>query len=159
MYFVSRQNYYYNGNLTVEITSGGMDYAGADMLADGAEYRQLGSSQEYVDPREAVEAAFRVALYWQKALRKLKRAGAPVRPVCVAFGSTGGMGLEMEPMTWKNIRAAAEASYEKMAKCDQCGEVLPKKHYVDEYRENSFCSETCSNNWTEACCVEEVEEQ
>lgn len=61
-FFVSRQQYYYSGTSTVEVTAGGLDYAGADMLR--TKYRHLGESEEYTSAVEAVKAAIAIRDAW-----------------------------------------------------------------------------------------------
>jgi hypothetical protein len=93
-FFVSRQCYYYSHVSVVEVVSGGIDNSGADMLC--AVYP--GEGQEYDDPVEAVETAIEVCKAWRKKYRA----------VHVAVGSTGGMGLELEPCTFVEARAWAQ---------------------------------------------------
>lgn len=61
-YFVSRQMYWPFGDKVIEIAEGGVDYANPDMLVVG--FPELGEGVEYDDPREALEAAFRIRDAW-----------------------------------------------------------------------------------------------
>lgn len=133
-YYVSRQNYYYSRQLIVEVAAGGRDYSGPDMLCE--KYQNLGEGREYDDPREAVEAAIAIAHAWRK--------DKPGRRVSVAYGSSMSMGIEFEPSTVEMARKWAKETYEKLPKCDQCGALLPKEYYTDEFGELKFCREYCA---------------
>jgi hypothetical protein len=141
-YFVSRQLYYYSRLLIVEIAAGGLDYSNADMLV--AEYKNLGEGQEFIDPREAVDAAIAIARAWRK--------DEPGKHIVIGHGHTMGMGMEFEGCSFKDAQKWAEDVYETSPKCDQCGELLPdEKHcYTDEFGEAKLCSERCSEKWEEA---------
>lgn len=146
-FFVSRQRYYYSGKHVVEVTSGGLDYAGADML--GIDYP--GEGKEYADPREAVEAAIEICRSWRadrkSVATKTNRYDA-MRP-SVAVGATAGMGLELEPTTFKEARAWANKHWESLPKCGHCGEPLPDKRnrykLIDFADDTEYCSEYCAD--------------
>jgi hypothetical protein len=136
MFYVSRQHQYTSGRSTVEVESGGMDCAGPDMLVPL--YSSLGEGQEYSDPREAVEAAIAVCRAW--------RADGEKR-ASVAFGSTGGMGVEIEPATFETARKWAERVWEGLPKCMGCVDPLPSKHKrwrANDYDGFEYCSESCA---------------
>ncbi len=138
-WFVSRQSYWGvepEDQNVVEIASGGLDYANPDMLS--AAYKNLGEGQEYDDPRDALTAALAIRDAWRK--------NKPHLVIRVAHGCTMGMtmpfeGEEDEKALWE----WANAAWEKLPKCDQCGGVLPKDHFTDcDSRELKFCSERCA---------------
>jgi len=133
MFYVSRQKYYYSGINAVEIANGGQDLAGADMLVP----KYLGEGQEYVDPREAVEAAINICRAWRKD---------GTHNATLVMGSTLGMGIELEPITFEDAEKAAEKLYTNLPKCDQCGAVLGKEKYRHIYDcdDQLFCSEQCA---------------
>jgi hypothetical protein len=135
-FYVSRQCYYYNGESTVEVTRGGSDYAGADMLVP----KYNGEGKEYNDPREAVEAAISICQQWRKD-------GEP--KASVATGSTGGMGFELEKTTFALARKWAKEAYAALPKCDHCGEPLEsddKYYYLPDFADDfKYCSENCAN--------------
>lgn len=136
-YFVSRQCYWPEGTLIVEVAAGGLDYSGADMLTP--KYRSLGESEEYNDPREAVDAAIKVRDAWKN--------DKPDEEIHLGYGHTGGFGLQFEPSEDDEAIAWAEKAYEKLPKCDHCGDVLGKHTYTNEYSlvfETKFCSENCA---------------
>jgi len=113
-FFVSRQCYYYSHKSVVEVTTGGYDYAGADMLVPDHE----GEDREYDDPVEAVETAIEICRAWHKKYRA----------VHVAVGSTGGMGLELEPCTFVEARAWAQRWAKRLDE-----ERVPTNPDVEEY--------------------------
>lgn len=133
-YFVSRQRYYYSGESLVEVAQGGLDYAGSDMLV--AAYRNLGEGEEYLNPVEAAEAAIAIRKAWQR--------DKPADKIGIAIGDSHGMGLEFEPDSDESVLKIAKELYEKLPKCDQCGELLPKEFLrVYEIDDSKFCSEYC----------------
>jgi hypothetical protein len=142
-YFVSRQRYYYSRQNIVEVTSGGLDYAGADMLV--ASFADEG--KDFADPREAVEAAISVCVAWRITWRVAPKETRGPFPK-VAFGCTGGMGMELEGGTFKEAREAASNAWRHLDKCAHCGDVLPSKRkrfrLVDSPFDDEFCSEHCA---------------
>jgi len=96
-YFVSRQCYWPDGQLTVEIAGGGLDYANPDMLVE--KYKHLGEGREYEDPMEAAEAAIEIARAW--------RMDAPDERISVATGCTMGFTMPFEPSSQKKVLAWA----------------------------------------------------
>ena len=147
-YYVSRQFYHYSGTAVVEVTTGGADYAGADMLS--VKYGSLGEGQEYGDPREAVEAAIEVCRAWRNA---------GVKDAKIAFGATGGMGIEIEPCSFADARDAADVLYAKLPKCSHCSEVLGKNRYRgDDWSGDVQCSEYCAEKVAEWNASEECTE-
>lgn len=147
-YYVSRQCYYYSGERIVEVTSGGFDYAGCDMLPP----RYAGEGREYEDPREAVEAAISICREWRKEYKgRFPRVG---------FGCTGGMGLEVEGDTFASARKAAREVWEHLPKCPMCGEPLPapRKRLRPFDCDEDMCSERCAERWAADMQVEETEQ-
>lgn len=133
-YFVSRQHYYYSGECMVEIACGGLDYANADMLVE----KYVGEGEEYADPREAAIAAIEVCKDWRKDDQKDAK---------VTVVSTGGFSLEGEGMTFAQVKEWAEKAYEKLPKCDYCGELLGKETWQNEESDwtgFTFCREYCA---------------
>jgi hypothetical protein len=136
--YVSRQSYYYSGERVVEVELNGLDYSGADMLSVG--YKNLGEGKEYDDPREAIKAAVAIRDAWRK--------DEPDEEINIALGSTGGMGMEIEPTekTDDELKEWAEERWNALPKCERCGDVLDPKdtyHRVDFPDFGDFCSENC----------------
>lgn len=66
LWFVSRQKYWPDGDLVVEIAQGGADYCNPDMLV--ALYKDLGEGKEYSDRLDAVKAAIAIRKAWNADL-------------------------------------------------------------------------------------------
>ncbi len=138
-WFVSRQRNWPDGDLVVEIAAGGLDYSNPGMLVS----KYSGEGQEYTDPREAVEAAIKIATAWRK--------DAPKEEIGIAHGSTGGwtMPFEGEPLTdetFKELREWADAAWESQPKCDVCGGLREETYTLTEDPEaGHFCSENCAD--------------
>ncbi len=155
MWYVSRQHQWPEGADVVEINSGGVDYANADML--GEKYRGEGEGEEYDDPQEAVEAGIRVAQQWQR--------DEPNATILIATGSTGGMtipfeGEELTEETFKGLRDWAKKEYDALPKCDQCGKLRKQTYYpVDDPDMGKFCSEFCCEKAIQFHAEQELEFQ
>ncbi len=135
-YFVSRQLYWPEGDLMVEIASGGLNYANADML--GTKYPHLGEGKEYTDPREAVEAALLIQRAWQETTEE---------EVGVGMGATMGFTQPFDADTEENLRARAEKLWEKIPKCAHCGEPMGKEKFgCQDLGEYDCCSESCATS-------------
>lgn len=144
MFYVSRQHDC-EGELFVELETGGLDYAGPDMLVD--RYRHLGEGREYVDPRDAARAAVAIRAAW--------RVDEPGETIGLSIGSTGG-GLvyhtpsdptDDEVLAWGEDRAGT------MPKCPHCGEIadeLDWRNGNSDWTGDKFCSEECAIKAQEA---------
>ena len=130
MFFVSRQKYWPDGVLAVEIAGGGLDYANPDMLVP--KYR--GEGKEYLSPIEAVEAAIDICRAW-------RQDGARCT---VRHGHTAGFTMPFDACTFKSARAWAKKTEENMDHCAQCGELLGKERYAP-FHDPDFecCSDRC----------------
>lgn len=137
LYFVSRQSYWGEDPAdVVEIAVGGRDYANPDMLVE--KYRRYGEGDEFDDPRDAVEAAIKIAEAWSSD-------AGEVRPI--AYGCTAGFTLPFSPSGYEEARAWAERTYEKLPKCPRCGDLLPEARecYSHDFADGEFfCSEDCA---------------
>lgn len=134
-YYVSRQIEWDSGDHLVEIVCGGVDYANPGMLVPY--FKLLGEGCEYIDAREAVEAAINIRDAWKQI--------KPEEDIEIAFGSTGGMTMTLTRYDDEALIKKAEELYEKVPKCEHCGDILLDKRYghdlSDEY---VFCSENCA---------------
>jgi len=155
MYFVSRQKYWGvepDDCHTVEIASGGRDYANPDMLVP----KFVGEGIEYVNPLEAVEAALTIAEQW----KQIVPAGTTIN---IAHGFTAGGTLPFEgddilaPDTADGLREWAKKAMEKLPKCTQCGEILGKEkyHITDDPDLGEFCSEYCAEKYQSENFIQE----
>lgn len=141
-YYVSRQVYWgVEQPYAVEIACNGLESSNPDMLVE--KYKREGEGREYLDPREAVNAAITVARTWRKDEPKLK--------IQITIGDTRGMTCPFEPCTFKEALAWAERVYEKLERCDNCGEILPDKNkrFTDVFGDVSFCCEHCAEKYLE----------
>jgi len=71
-YAVTRQSYWPEGQLAVEVAGGGLDYCNPDALVG----KYPGEFEEFLDPREAVKTAIEICREWRADL-KGKRQGWP----------------------------------------------------------------------------------
>jgi hypothetical protein len=149
MYFISRQKYWPDGDLVVEIAKGGRDYANPDMLSP----KYSGEGEEYEDPREALNIALDIRDSWISDCKEEVR---------VEHGFTGGSTMPFcsEP-TDEELKEWAEETYQKLPKCDRCGEVLPDKCWtLYEYDPDlKFCSEYCAEEFDRGMIAEEDDEE
>lgn len=139
-FFVSRQCYWPEGRLVVEIASGGCDYANAGMLIT----RYRGEGEEYLDPVEAAEVAIAICRLWRAELADgLSIQSNGKRPM-VAHGATGGMSIPFEPEPFTAIRKWAKTTRASLPKCPRCRDILGKKTWRHPLSDDPFCSENCS---------------
>lgn len=154
-WFLSRQHYWPDGDLAVEIAKGGLDYANPDML--GTIFPELGEGVEYTDPREALKAALAVRDAWNVCLEKDREEDR-----CrVEHGYTGGYTMPFSSYpTDKELQEWAEKEWESLPKCVKCGELMPEggEYYAVEYGdEPRFCSQVCLEEslpkpiWCDGC--------
>lgn len=61
MYIVTRQAYWPDGQLVVEIARGGIDYCNPDALVP----KYPGEFQEFKNPKEAVQVALKILELWK----------------------------------------------------------------------------------------------
>ncbi len=158
-YFVSRQSYWGEEEpLVVEIAQGGCDFAGSDMLADGPEFRKLGSCEEYTDPREALAAAFRIKEAWEHMLY-LDGDHDPVR---IETGFTAGFTMPFTSYpSDDDLRKWAQEEWDKLPKCDWCGEAITGDAWMLwEYVDSKFCSQYCADEfWADQQEEEEADDE
>lgn len=118
-FYVSRQISWPDGQLSVEIVQGGSDYANPRQLS--ARWPHLGEGNTFNDPRKAVEAALRIKEIWSEIESE---------PIDLTFGATAGMTIDLPEYTDEDLLAQADQIYEKLPKCDQCGELLGDETYT-----------------------------
>lgn len=155
-WFLSRQCYWPDGDLVIEIAAGGADYANAGMLADPPDgrYDLLGCTREYSDPREALEVAFRVRDLWNE---ELQGTGGSCR---IETGYTAGWTMPF--MSFPDdecLRKWAQERWNELPKCDQCGEpyTTPAWYLAWDPELGKFCSEGCCDRacYEYECALEE----
>ncbi len=131
-YTVTRQIQWPEGAHVVEVSHGGRDCTNPDALA--AKYPWEFSA--FDDPREAAQAAIEICRAW-------RRDGE--RGAKVAHGATGGMTLPFDPCSARELVAWAKQAWDRLPRCDRCGEVLP----VESFRsfddpDARYCREYCA---------------
>lgn len=132
-FFVSRQRYWPDSELFVEIASGGRDMANPDMLVPF--FSLIGEGEEFADPRKAVEAALKIRDAWKKITDE---------EISVGHGCTGGMTMPFSPSTDEELTAWAEDIYFGLPKCQYCGELISKEYSNPLSFDEVFCSENCA---------------
>jgi hypothetical protein len=144
-FYVSLQRYYYSGLLMVEIVTGGRDHANPGEILGSRLCQRHGAGRTFSDPREAVTAAYNVAKQWKSELCAKGGLTKKQRKVYMSLGATGGMGIELEPMSLQECQEKADEIYEKLPKCAQCSGLLDEESYYDPEGiiEGKFCSESC----------------
>jgi len=155
-YVVTRQAYYYQRGLWVEVAAGGFDYSGPDMLVE--KFKHLGEGQEFRSPVDAAAAAVAIAKAWRESEHVVVHL--------TAKGEVAGyFGAEGEAMSSRQVQRWAKKEYAHLDKCARCGEILPSKkshpgrYYLPEYEdEGEFCSQHCSDLVFEDIVKVEVEE-
>lgn len=137
LYYVSRQRYFgvsEEDETIVEIVRGGANYANPGQL--DSIWPSLGEGKEFKDPREAVEAGIAICEAWKKFCPHAQ----------VAFGSTGGCTLPLEPQSYDNLIKLAEEEYNKLPKCGECGDLIDKDLFSHDFcLDEKFCSSRCAN--------------
>jgi len=131
-YFLSRQHCWPEGNLMVEIAIGGIDHSSPDMLVE--EFASLGEGYEFTSPIEAVESAIQIKEAWQKI--------KPNEEITIGYGHTMGGMFSIEPSTIEECQTWAERTYEKLPKCDECGELI-QEEFTHDFG-GSFCRSFCA---------------
>lgn len=120
---VTRQsNYYDNGAFSVEIAAE-LDYAGPGALYS----RFSGDFAESDDPREIAEIAIRLRKQWY--LSDIPYGPTEYIPFTLSMNGFAYATVE-DGFTAAGLRRWAKAKYEKMPKCDYCGEV-PATEYTN----------------------------
>ena len=143
MYVVTRQAYWPDGNLVVEIAEGGIDYCNPDALVQKYE----GEFEEFYDPREAATCALKILKLWEKDNPKAR--------IGIAHGNTGGMTMPFEPVSKDELYEWALQEYENLPECDGCGEVIGNDaHGLNDYPEFKFCSDSCAQRMFDQICKE-----
>lgn len=135
--YVSRQRHWPDGDLTVEIVKGGLNYANPGHLE--IKWSSIGEGEEFTDPREAVQAAINIANEWRKIEKE--------NEIEITFGSTGGMSIPLPAYSDEELIKIAEEEYEKLPKCAKCGELFENEKYRLEFSGDEFCTEYCTESF------------
>ncbi len=131
-YTVTRQIQWPEGTPIVEVSSGGIDYTNPDALVE----KYQGEFETFQDPREAATTAIAICKAWRLDGEKKAKVG---------HGATGGMTMPFDAGTFRELLDWADETFEKLPKCDRCGDLLPKEYYtVQELDGDKFCREYCA---------------
>lgn len=142
---VTRQHQWPTGKEIVEVSVGGLDYTNPDALVG----RYPGEFQTYLDPREAIETAIKIAQQWSKDSRKR---------IPIGVGATAGFTIPFETTSIVKARKWAKKVYAGLPKCAMCGELIEERFEAEGVEEAAFCSERCAEKaWQEA--EEELEKR
>jgi hypothetical protein len=132
MWFVSRQHYYYQDILVVEIAYPSIDYSSPDMLIP----KYKGEGESYSNPIEALNVAISILEAWQ--------ADNPEEEIGITYGSFNGF----EGKTYDNLeelKQLIQKEYDQLPKCAYCNELIDEKEYFvnddSQFNEEKFCSE------------------
>lgn len=152
-YQVSRQHYYYQRQLAVELAVGGIDATGCDMLhTEDKEWKKLEGG--YDDPVEAAEAAIKLHGLW---------SAVSSEPVGIAYGYNldqieGEVSEQDYEEVYEKLREWAREEKEGLAKCEWCGDIIVEEYTVYDYEDVVFCSERCAERYAEEWSVLEEDE-
>jgi hypothetical protein len=141
-FYVTRQsNYYDEGAYSVEIARE-LDYAGPGALVQ----KYPGEFEEYNDPREAAEAAIRIARAWRADKGLID---VPYELFTLAMNDMVYATVN-DAMTSGELREWAQRVYDNMPKCRHCGDIVNSRalwYPMDFVGEEEFacCSENCAD--------------
>ena len=141
---VTRQDQWM-GDLMVEFSDGGFDYANPDMLSP----KYDGEGETFIDPRDAVDAAISIFNEW--------KADEPGADISIGYGATLGFTMPFESSSVPEIKAWAQKDYDALPKCDRCGEILPEEFYFID--DDKYCSEYCCDMVFESMYADIDEEE
>ena len=116
----------------VEVSAGGVEYTNPDALT--AIYS--GEFQTFDDREKLPVTAIEICRSWRHDGESKAK---------VAHGATGGMTMPFESRTFHELKHWANQAYERLPKCDRCGEVLPMVWSVHpDLPDQRFCREYCA---------------
>ncbi|MEK6832737.1 MAG: hypothetical protein AABY32_01705 [Nanoarchaeota archaeon] len=143
MWTISRQHRWQDGLFIVEISYGNISLCNPNAYSPN----YSGELEEFLNPIEAVNTAWDIAIQWQKDTNKI---------IYIAKGYTAGSTMHFDEMelTEENkqyLLKWANEIYENLDKCEHCGEVINKKNCYKNYDYDDlyFCSDNCCSIWIE----------
>jgi hypothetical protein len=141
-FFTSRQRYYEDNQLVVEISCGGKKYAGKDILPA----KFLGEQKNLLSPIDAVNVAIRILDEWNNSYwdeRKLiSLVNHDGKGTKTYFGPHNKKDLE-------KLERWAQSTFKSMAKCCSCQKPIGnmnKAYETQDLPNRVACSETCLAN-------------
>jgi len=131
IWFVSRQEYYYQQIKVVEIAYPSIDYSSPDMLIT----KYVGEGESYNNPIEALNVAISIMEQWRKDSNE---------EIGITYGSFNGF----EGETYDNLeelKQLIQKEYDSLPKCSYCNELIDENEYYtnddSQFTEEKFCSE------------------
>jgi hypothetical protein len=131
-WFVSRQHYFYQDILVVEIAYPSIDYSSPDMLVS----KYAGEGKSYDNPIEALNVAISIMEAW--------KLDNPEEEIGITYGSFNGY----EGETYDNLeelKQLIQKEYDSLPKCSYCNELIDGEEYFvnddSQFNEEKFCSE------------------
>ena len=146
---VTRQsNYYDGGAYSVEIAAE-LDYAGPGALSK----LYSGDFAEEDDPRELAEVAIQLRKDWINNNRSIEYIPFTLSMNGILYATVN------DGLTASGLRRWAKEQYEKLPKCDYCGELAGSRSTYQSY--DTFASEVvaCSEYHAELLLQDESEDK
>lgn len=138
-FYISRQRYYDDNRLAVEIAIDGIKYAGKDILP----VKHAGENKNLVSPIDAVNIAIRIVEDWDLVFWDDSKA------ITLVNADDKGGRIYYDPHNKKDmamLQQWAAKTLANMKKCCNCQKPLgktAKTYEMDELPKQVGCSETC----------------
>ena len=140
--YVSRQRYYDDNQLAVEIANGGSKFAGKDILP----IKFAGEGKNLVSPIDAMNVSLRIIEEWNNAYWDEKKL--------LSIVNADGKGTKsyIDPHSKKDLEKLerwAQSTYKNMAKCCACQKPISnmnKAYETEDLPNRVACSEICLSN-------------
>jgi hypothetical protein len=138
-FFISRQRYYDDNVLAVEIACEGSKHAGEDILP----FKFAGEDKNLVSPVDAVNVAVRIIGEWNLSYFDERKF--------IALVNSDGKGgkLYFDPFSKKdiaNLERWGQQEFARLPKCDNCGRCIGNKanaYEMVELPNKVYCDERC----------------
>lgn len=137
-FYISRQRYYEQDQLVVEIACGGIKKAGKDILTKKFD----GEQKNLVDPRDAHSIAAKIIPKWDATYSDEKKL--------IALVNADGKGSVKyyDPSNSRDMekfKKWSEDTFSSMKKCSSCQKGMGNRDpfAIDDIPNKNFCSEYC----------------
>lgn len=136
---ITRQRYYEDNQLAVEINCGGKLKAGPDVLPT----KFYGEGKNLLSPIDALNISIQIVKDWDNTYFD--------EPKMIAVVSSEGKKLYFNPRDKNQILSLqrwAEKTLKDMKSCDHCGRLISKSKFIEtsDLPNRSFCQEICASN-------------
>lgn len=137
-FFVSRQRYYQDNNLYVEIASGGRKKASPDLLS----IRYPEEQKSYKYPSDALKVAVRVYKKWYRQYNTDEN----IR-LSIVDEKLGNLILRFDERDLKHAERWAGEAFKNLVRCEWCNRPLgnPKRAVKDDKLPGLYCNEICAS--------------